>query len=139
MHKNRLICALFFMLSQALFSMQVDPETYGSLPLHFAVIEGDLQKVKFLLSQGNRCNVIDLNGSTPFHYACQYGPLAIVKTLMEGDPFGAANARTIKNRDGKIPVELAVAAGHLKIVQFVFQDHSLDKFSLYINVSCVSR
>ena len=43
----------------------------GRTLLHFAVAQGNLEIVQYLLSQGAKINVKDLKGRTPLSYAVQ--------------------------------------------------------------------
>jgi len=48
-----------------------------------AVYEGDLEKVKKLLDEGEDVNARDDYGRTPLHYASIYGIVDVVKFLVE--------------------------------------------------------
>lgn len=51
--------------------------------LHFAAQDGDLQRVKELVSESYPLNIIDAAGKTPLHYAVENENFEITKVLIE--------------------------------------------------------
>jgi hypothetical protein len=72
-------------------------------PLHIATFENQVKVVEFLLSQGADVDARDKYGNTALHFAAHYGFDTIVRTLL----LSKAD-RTIRNKKGKLPVELAI-------------------------------
>ena len=64
-------------------------------------------QLQFLLSSGVEIDHVDYGGSTPLHFAAQYGHLAVVKRLIEG---GCDVNHGSKS--GKTAVWKAAVAGH---------------------------
>ncbi|XP_035381932.1 protein phosphatase 1 regulatory subunit 12C isoform X1 [Electrophorus electricus] len=74
----------------------------GITALHQACIDGSLEVVAFLLSQGANVNQVDSEGWTPLHVAASCGNLEIAEYLLEqGASLSAVNC------DGDVPVDIA--------------------------------
>jgi ankyrin repeat protein len=58
-------------------------EWFEKEQLHFAVQDGNLQRVKELISSGHSLNLIDGAGKTPLHYAAQNENFELAKVLIE--------------------------------------------------------
>lgn len=82
-------------------------DTWGGTPLHAAVVQGDLFRVKACVQKGADVNaVINASGLTPLHLAAMQGDGPLVTYLIEQ---GAdTNA---KDRAGDYPLDLAPNAG----------------------------
>jgi ankyrin repeat protein len=66
--------------------------------LHFAVADGDVEKVTRLLNEGHQPNVFDELGKTPLHYAAEHGRLNIMRLLLaSGADVNAHDERVIGN------------------------------------------
>ena len=77
----------------------------GLNSLHSAAEQGDLDKVRQLLTEGENINARDSQGNTPLHVAAANGQLGVVEALLEQRP--DVNAR---NGLGRAPLHLAVTA-----------------------------
>jgi ankyrin repeat protein len=75
----------------------------GRTDLHYAACQGDLAKVKALLTAGTQTDLADDNGWTPLHFAAQAHSVAISEALL------AAGA-SVDPRDshGNTPLSKAV-------------------------------
>ncbi|XP_018577961.1 uncharacterized protein LOC108916237 [Anoplophora glabripennis] len=97
----------------------------GLTALHLAASNGHLDTVQCLLelasSLSKTCgdvNVKDVNGRMPLHFAASNGHLETVKFLLQLDAdFG------IGDGDGNMAQQLALAKGHLQIVDY-FEDRN---------------
>jgi ankyrin repeat protein len=69
--------------------------------LHNAVINGNVEVVKRLLSAGAEVNVQDKNGKTPLHRAAIVGDVDIVKRLLSA----GANPK-IQDQDGDTALDV---------------------------------
>ena len=105
-----------FLLIKNLLKAKVDIDAFnteGLSPLHIAVIKGNIEVAKLLISEGAS---IDLNdskwGSSPLLYACQNGRTKIVRMLLEN---GAdINA---KNDEGSTVIHFAAQSGKPELLQ----------------------
>ncbi|KFZ03761.1 hypothetical protein V502_10684 [Pseudogymnoascus sp. VKM F-4520 (FW-2644)] len=93
---------------------------HGKTLLHWAVAKESRLIVESLLSYGARSDIQDRDRSTPLHYAAKSGSLEMAYSLVLS---GSANALDVKDRDGRIPLRVALAY-HSKmssIVKFLGQ------------------
>jgi hypothetical protein len=72
-------------------------------PLHIATFENQLKVVEFLIAKGADVDAKDKYRNTALHFAAHYGFDAIVRTLLL-----AKADRALRNKKGKLPVELAI-------------------------------
>lgn len=87
----------------------------GNEALIEAIRRGDVGEVKALLAAGARVDVHGVEQEwTPLCHAAGGGDLAMVELLVEA---GADIAAT--GRDRRTPYDIAVAAGHVAIVQYL--------------------
>ena len=70
--------------------------------------------LKHVLKCGADVNIMDSNGWTPLHSACQYGDLEIVKILVEDN----ANINKFSNT-GYYPVHIAALNNHDKVIEYL--------------------
>ena len=109
-----------FSLIKNLLKAKVDIDAFnteGLSPLHIAVIKGNIEVAKLLISEGAS---IDLNdskwGSSPLLYACQNGRTKIVKMLLEnGSDINA------KSDEGSTAIHFAAQSGKPELIDFLLQ------------------
>lgn len=58
-------------------------DKYNRSKLHKAVLQGDLEKINYLLNSGEDVNIKDKLGRTPLHYAASQGNIDVAKFLLE--------------------------------------------------------
>ncbi|MCJ1315255.1 hypothetical protein MMC15_000571 [Xylographa vitiligo] len=92
------------------------PDVHGQTPLHHAAIEGDLERVKILLSRGSSLHEIDHHGNQPLHYASEKLCIGIVDLLLKN----GANVNT-RGAEGKTPLHLALRS--MKVVNRLLREH----------------
>lgn len=68
-------------------------------PLHLAAITAQPALVKLLLAHGASPMVLDRNGQTALHLACEHGSLQCLQELLEGSP--APLDLEVRNFDGE--------------------------------------
>ena len=131
----------------------------GTTPLHFAVKNGNMKLIKFIVDEcysdkltpscgqaqnipGNLCaavNIADSNGYTPLHFACYFGHLEVVVYLITelNQPLNTVDS------DNSTPLHLACACGHLDIVKYLVEQHHTNpnvpnKYTNYpIHIACI--
>ncbi|XP_072539541.1 protein phosphatase 1 regulatory subunit 12C [Salminus brasiliensis] len=74
----------------------------GITALHQACIDGSMEVVSFLLSQGANVNQVDSEGWTPLHVAASCGNMEITEYLLQQ---GAS--LSLVNCDGDVPLDIA--------------------------------
>ncbi|KAJ6663521.1 hypothetical protein lerEdw1_009600 [Lerista edwardsae] len=92
---------------------QRDLDIFNNLrqtPLHLAVITAQPTLVKMLLSHGASPMVLDRNGQTALHLACEHGSLHCLRELLEGSP--APLDLEARNFEGFTPLHVAVASSN---------------------------
>jgi len=78
-------------------------DRYGRTELHYAALEGDLERVSALLRDGADAGAADDRGFTPLHFAVQQDRLETATALLDaGAPVDAMT------RGGNSPLWLAV-------------------------------
>uniref|UniRef100_A0A8C2IU68 Protein phosphatase 1, regulatory subunit 12C n=1 Tax=Cyprinus carpio TaxID=7962 RepID=A0A8C2IU68_CYPCA len=90
--------------------------TDGITALHQACIDGSMELVEFLLSQGASVNQVDSEGWTPLHVAASCGNLEITEFLLR---HGASLCAV--NCDGDVPMDIAED----EATETLLQEHSL--------------
>ena len=78
----------------------------GASELHFAVQQGNVDRVKELLLQGAQKEVQDKAGNRPLHYAAQHDFLAIVNELL-----AKGAHKNAPNYEDVTPLHLAAQCG----------------------------
>jgi ankyrin repeat protein len=74
-------------------------EWFEKEQLHFAAQDGDLQRVKELISDGHPLDIIDEAGKTPLHYAVENENFEVSKSLIEaGADVNAHDEKTIPSK-----------------------------------------
>ena len=87
-------------------------DDYGFRPLHFAVQNGEKEKVKLLLSAGVNTNAKTDHGFTPLYFAVgKKGDLEIIKMLIK---FGSS--LNVKDKNGITPLHYAAWGSSEKII-----------------------
>lgn len=86
----------------------------GYMSLHYAVIEGHLEMVKFLIDQGANVNSTSDDGHTALHLAARSGNLDIVKYLLE-----LGVDVNCEQELGRTALHLAAEMGNLDTVKYL--------------------
>lgn len=87
-------------------------DDYGFRPLHFAVQNGEKEKVRLLLSAGVNTNAKTDHGFTPLYFAVgKKGDLEIIKMLIK---FGSS--LNVKDKNGITPLHYAAWGSSEKII-----------------------
>ena len=102
-------------------------------PLHGAILEGSLEKVKRLIEEGENPYDQDINQDTILHYAAESGKVDLLKYLIEDAMCLPAAA---KGWHGSTVLHSAAAAGQLETVKYLVNDCQLDPSTLVDNDSC---
>ena len=92
-------------------------------PIHTAVGNGNLKRVKALLNQGVSVNERDYMGWTPLHYAAQNGRLSIVQELLKRG--SSVNPRS---QSGKTPLHVAALSEHPYVVHALLKAGANPKY-----------
>ena len=114
---------------QVLLDHGADVEKKGqfdTVPLHHAACGGSAEVSKLLLARGASPNFANVRGWTPLHWACKIrifrktrleAHLEVIRVLLDAgaDP-------TIKDKDGKNPLDLVPAKKHRKIMAKVMAE-----------------
>ncbi|XP_063168598.1 B-cell lymphoma 3 protein [Candoia aspera] len=101
-------------------------DTFNNLrqtPLHLAVITAQPSLVKLLLSHRASPMVLDRNGQTALHLACEHGSHRCLQELLDGSP--TPLDLEARNFEGFTPLHLAVGASSRDIV-LALLDHGAD-------------
>ena len=97
-------------------------DRYGRTELHYAAFEGDVGKIKALLSGGMNAGASDDDGLTPLHAAVKSGSLPSCAALLKADaPVDARDA------NGNTPLSTAVfeSRGRGDIIRLL-REHGAD-------------
>uniref|UniRef100_A0A8D0BQH4 BCL3 transcription coactivator n=1 Tax=Salvator merianae TaxID=96440 RepID=A0A8D0BQH4_SALMN len=92
---------------------QRDLDTFNNLrqtPLHLAVITAQSALVKLLLACGASPMVLDRNGQTALHLACEHGSLQCLQELLDGSP--TPLDLEARNFEGFTPLHIAVGTSN---------------------------
>jgi len=90
-------------LSQDKGTVNVKDES-GNTPLHWAASGGHLEACELLIKKGAIVNEVNNYGETPLHRAAWKNHAKICKLLLENN---ALPSKTMQNKDGKTPLDLA--------------------------------
>ena len=91
-----------------------EQERKQALELHQAIFDGDIEKVKSLLSSGVDINSLNRENWTPLHTAINQKNIEIVQLLLDRD----ANLNLISSQ-GETPLHFAVKSGQKDIVELL--------------------
>ena len=94
----------------------VDPNSTEPLSLrtaaHKAAFFGHANVIDYLATlEGIQLNSCDADGDTALHDAARFGHTAVVEALLK-----AGVDKMVKNKDGKLPADVAAENGHEGIV-----------------------
>jgi ankyrin repeat protein len=82
---------------------------------------GDIYDIKILLLKSSRINIdlncLEYNGQSLIHLCCFYNRLDLLKLFIE---IGNCDMLTM-NRDGWLPLHIAVYLGHMNIVLYLLE------------------
>uniref|UniRef100_A0ABM0MPM3 Krev interaction trapped protein 1-like n=1 Tax=Saccoglossus kowalevskii TaxID=10224 RepID=A0ABM0MPM3_SACKO len=95
-------------------------------PLHSAALEGDIPRIKQLLSDGYNPHQQDKESWTPIHYSCWYGKSETVKVILQQ----GRCSPTVENENGSTPLHFAAMRGYPKVVQLLLAHQEIDKGAL---------
>ncbi|XP_033014243.1 B-cell lymphoma 3 protein [Lacerta agilis] len=115
----RRLIALFHQGRQSL-------DTFNNLrqtPLHLAVITAQPTLVKLLLSHGASPMVLDRNGQTALHLACEHDSIHCLQELLDGSP-GPLDLEA-RNFEGFTPLHVAVGTQNRDII-LTLLEHGAD-------------
>lgn len=105
---------------------QRDLDIFNNLrqtPLHLAVITAQPTLVKLLLSHGSSPMVLDRNGQTALHLACEHGSLHCLRELLEGSP--TPLDLEARNFEGFTPLHVAVTTSNHDVI-LTLLEHGAD-------------
>ncbi|XP_070567276.1 serine/threonine-protein phosphatase 6 regulatory ankyrin repeat subunit C-like [Ptychodera flava] len=92
-------------------------DEYGSTPLHYAAIKGNVVRMKELLRNKNiKLEAEDKEKITPLHLACSYGNVECCRLLIV---VGNINLRCLTD-ENRTPFHFASREGHLNICELLF-------------------
>ena len=92
------------------------------LPLHQAINDGDIEKVKALIKDGIDINVVDKKGRNAAFYALFSRNLKMLKFVIEQ----GVSPNYKKETDGETLLHIAAGEGKLDMVQYLLEKHHLD-------------
>ncbi len=84
-------------------------------PLIAAIKNQDHDAARALLKQPARASQVEIDGTTPLHYAAEAGDLQLVQMLLK------AGAKPVANRYGTTPLELAAERGDAAVIDALLQ------------------
>jgi ankyrin repeat protein len=100
---------------KAILAAKPDPDVrdaFGATALHEAIFEANLEVIKLLLDYGFDVNaVVPSLGYTPLHYAVWLNKPSVVPLLLRYKA-----DKTIKNKEGQTPLEMAGRQGRRELV-----------------------
>lgn len=105
-------------MAEAAIADQLEEGAYAT-PLHFAVKENDVKKVRELLQEGGvKVTTRDIVGRTPLHWALVFGHDEAAKVLIVNTPRRALDAR---DERGCTPLHYAAARGHADVARVLVE------------------
>lgn len=91
------------------------------LPLHQAILDGNLETAKQLVSNGADINIIDEKGRGAAYYAVFSRRLKMLKWV-----FSQGVSADYKESDGETLLHMAAGEGMLDMVKYLMKEHHLD-------------
>jgi len=79
-------------------------DSLGNTPLHWTASGGHFEACELLIKNGADINVVNNAGDTPLHRAAWKGGAKVCELLINS---GAAPSRSVLNKEGKTPLNLA--------------------------------
>ena len=83
---------------------------YGSTPLHYAVLGGDEETVRYLVKKGASINTANIFLETPLHWACKEGHPEVVRHLLQH------KAAVTLDSEGNTPMHWAAEYDHDEVI-----------------------
>ncbi|WP_294956603.1 ankyrin repeat domain-containing protein [Sulfurovum sp.] len=111
-------CTLDSKPTQNQMSQGESTDKYNRSMLHKAVLQGDLEKIKYLLSSGKDVNTKDKLSRTPLHYAAIKGYVEIAKILLNN----GADINAVDKAKQWTPLFYAAYMHHKKMVDFLIKE-----------------
>jgi len=102
--------------------MIFDHQQFVHRLFNIILYNGNIYEIKILLLKFYQINPIDLNyleynGQSLVHLCCLYNRLDLLKFFVE---YGQCDILTI-NRDGWLPLHIAIYLGHMNIVLYLLE------------------
>ncbi|XP_077997280.1 krev interaction trapped protein 1-like isoform X2 [Glandiceps talaboti] len=92
-------------------------------PLHSAAVEGNVPRIKQLLSDGHSPHLADKDYWSALHYACWYGRSDAVKVLLQQ----GRCSPNVETETGATPLHFAARQGFPRVVQILLAHQEIDK------------
>ena len=90
----------------------------GSTLLHYAILGGNEETVRYLLSRGALVNAHNMFRETALHWACKEGNLDIVRLLLQHGAFP-----NVLDTERNTPLHWAAEYDHKKIIQLLLENN----------------
>jgi ankyrin repeat protein len=101
--------------------MILDRRQFAHRLFNIILHNGDIIDIKILLLKSSRMNIdlncLQYNGQSLIHFCCLHNRLDLLQLFIE---YGNCDLFTI-NRDGWLPLHVAVYLGHMSIVKYLLE------------------
>lgn len=99
--------------------MILDDDQFSARLMHLIFHQADFDEIEVLLRKSSSMNFTDLeyDGQSLVHLCCLYNRLDLLKCLIDS---GQCNLY-LRNRDGWLPIHLAIYLGHRRLVQYLLE------------------